>query len=118
MEGKIKIEVNGKNLTANIVNNCSGKGFINLLKKGPLKINMSDYGNFEKVGDLPENIPTNDKNYKTKPGDIILYLGKHITIYYNTNTWDFTKLGEIENVTQTELKQVLGKGNCEVTFSI
>ena len=118
MEGKIKIEVNGKNWTANIVNNSSGKGFINLLKKGPLKINMSDYGNFEKVGDLPENIPTNDKNYKTKPGDIILYLGKHITIYYNTNTWNFTKLGEIENVTQAELKTVLGKGDCEVTFSL
>ena len=79
---------------------------------------MSDYGNFEKVGDLPENLPTNDKNYSTKPGDIILYLGKHITIYYNTNTWNFTKLGEIENVTQAELKQVLGKGDCEVTFSI
>ena len=118
MEGKIKIEVNGKNWTANIVNNSSGIGFTNLLKKGPLKINMSDYGNFEKVGDLPEIIPTNDKNYKTKPGDIILYLGKHITIYYNTNTWNFTKLGEIENVTQAELKQVLGKGDCEVTFSI
>ena len=118
MEGKIKIEVNGKNWTANIVNNSSGIGFINLLKKGPLKISMSDYGNFEKVGDLPEIIPTNDKNYKTKPGDIILYLGKHITIYYNTNTWNFTKLGEIENVTQAELKQVLGKGDCEVTFSL
>ena len=118
MEEKIKIDVNGKSWTANIVNNSSGKGFINLLKIGPLKINMSDYGHFEKVGDLPENIPTNDKNYKTKPGDIILYLGKHITIYYNTNTWNFTKLGEIENVTQAELKQVLGKGDCEVTFSI
>ena len=118
MERKIKIEVNGKIWTANIVNNSSGTGFLNLLKKGALKISMKDYGNFEKVGDLPENLPTNDKNYTTKPGDIILYLGKHITIYYNSNTWDFTKLGEIENTTQAELKQVLGKGGCEVTFSL
>ena len=118
MERKIKIEVNGKTWTANIVNNSSGTGFLNLLKKGALKISMKDYGNFEKVGDLPENLPTNDKNYTTKPGDIILYLGKHITIYYNSNTWDFTKLGEIENTTQAELKQVLGKGSCEVTFSL
>ena len=115
---KIKIEVNGKTWNANLVNNSSGTAFLNLLKKGPLKINMKDYGNFEKVGDLPENLPTNDKNYTTKPGDIILYLGKHITIYYDTNTWDFTKLGEIENTTQTELKQVLGKGACAVTFSL
>ena len=118
MERKIKIEVNGKTWHANIVNNSSGNGFLNLLKKGALKIKMKDYGNFEKVGDLPENLPTNDVNYTTKPGDIILYLGKHITIYYDTNSWDFTKLGEIENTTQAELKQVLGKGNCEVTFSL
>ena len=118
MERKIKIEVNGKTLKANIVKNSSGDAFINLLKKGPLKINMKDYGNFEKVGDLPESLPTNDQNYTTKPGDIILYLGKHITIYYDTNTWDFTKMGEIENTNQAELKQILGKGKVEVIFSI
>ena len=118
MSLKIKIEVNGKTLTANIVNNSSGNAFINLLKKGPIKINMKDYGNFEKVGDLPESLPTNDKNYTTKPGDIILYLGKHITIYYDVNTWDFTKMGEIENTSQAELKQILGKGNAVVTFRI
>ena len=118
MDRKIKIEVNGKTWHANIVNNSSGNGFLNLLKKSHVKINMNDYGNFEKVGDLPENLPINDKNYTTKPGDIILYLGRHITIYYDRNTWNFTKLGEIENVTQAELKQVLGKGSCEVTFSL
>ena len=118
MDRKIKIEVNGKTLTANIVKNSSGDAFLNLLKKGPIKISMKDYGNFEKVGDLPENLPKNDTNYSTKPGDIILYLGKHITIYYDRNTWNFTKLGEIENVTQAELKKVLGKGNCEVKFSL
>ena len=118
MERKIKIGVNGKTLIANIVKNSSGDGFFNLLKKGPVKITMKDYGNFEKVGDLPETLPTNDTNYTTKPGDIILYLGKHITIYYDTNTWDFTKMGEIENVSQVELKQILGKGKVEVTFSI
>ena len=118
MERKIKIEVNGKTLKANIVKNSSGDAFINLLKKGPLKIKMKDYGNFEKVGDLPESLPTNDQNYTTKPGDIILYLGKHITIYYDTNTWDFTKMGEIENTNQAELKQILGKGKVDVVFSI
>ena len=118
MDRKIKISVNGKTFTANIVKNSSGDAFINLLKKGPLKIGMKDYGNFEKVGDLPQTLPTNDTNYTTKPGDIILYLGKHITIYYDTNSWDFTKLGEIENTSQAELKQVLGKGKCEVTFNI
>ena len=118
MERKIKIIVNEKTLFANIVKNSSGDAFLNLLKKGPVTINMKDYGNFEKVGDLPETLPTNDQNYTTKPGDIILYLGKHITIYYDTNTWDFTKMGEIENINQGDLKQILGKGKVKVTFSI
>ena len=118
MDRQIKIEVNGKTLKANIVKNSSGDAFINLLKKGPIQINMKDYGNFEKIGDLPESLPTNDQNYTTKPGDIILYLGKHITIYYDTNTWDFTKMGEIENTNQAELKQILGKGKVVVTFRI
>ena len=118
MERKIKIIVNEKTLFANIVKNSSGDAFLNLLKKGPVTINMKDYGNFEKVGDLPETLPTNDQNYTTKPGDIILYLGKHITIYYDTNTWDFTKMGEIENMNQAELKQILGKGKVDVVFSI
>ena len=118
MERKIKIDVNGRSLSAKIVQNSSGDTFLNLLKRGPITINMKDYGNFEKVGDLPESLPTNDKNYTTKPGDIILYLGKHITIYYDTNTWDFTKMGEIENVSQAELKQIFGSGKVKVTFSI
>ena len=118
MERKIKILVNGRSLSANIVKNSSGDSFLNLLKKDPLTISMKDYGNFEKVGDLPETLPTNDKNYTTKPGDIILYLGKHITIYYDTNTWEFTKMGEIENINQVELKQILGPNKVQVTFSI
>ena len=119
MEGKkIKISANGKDFPSTLSNNSSGESFYNFLKKGPLTINMSDYGNFEKVGDLHQKFPTNDKQYTTKPGDIILYLGNKITIYYGTNSWDFTLLGKIDNADQNELKKVLGKGNVTVTFSI
>ena len=52
------------------------------------------------------------------PGDIILYQGNQITIYYDTNTWNFTKLGKIENITQKELKEILGDGDVTVTFSL
>ena len=116
-EKKIKISANGTEFSATLSNNSSGESFYNYLKKGPLTINMSDYGNFEKVGDLPQKFPTNDKQITTKPGDIILYLGNKITIYYGTNSWDFTLLGKIDNANQNELKQVLGKGNVNVTFS-
>ncbi|MBP5362644.1 MAG: hypothetical protein J6Y71_06445, partial [Ruminococcus sp.] len=52
------------------------------------------------------------------PGDIILYQGNKITIYYAENTWDFTKLGHINNITQEELKTLLGDGDVAVSLSI
>ena len=79
---------------------------------------MSDYANFEKVGSLGFSLPRNDKDITTMPGDIILYQGNQITIYYDTNTWNFTKLGKIENITQKELKEILGDGDVTVTFSL
>ncbi len=59
----------------------------------------------------------NDEKITTVPGDIILYQGNKITIYYAENTWDFTKLGHINNITQEELKAILGDGNITVTLS-
>ena len=79
---------------------------------------MQDYGNFEKVGDLPWELPTNDEEITTEPGDIILYQGNKITIYYDKNTWRFTKLGHIREVDVEELREILGDGDVTVEFSV
>ena len=83
-----------------------------------LTVDMSDYGNFEKVGSLGQSLPTNDQSITTQPGDVILYQGNSITIYYGTNTWSFTRLGKIENATREGLLQALGDGDVQVTFSL
>ncbi len=114
----INIEVNGKILTSTLENNSSAKAFADLLKDKSLTLELDDYGNFEKVGALPKSLPANDKQITTEPGDIILYQGDKITIYYDKNTWSFTKLGHIENATQNELKSILGDGSVTVTFSL
>ena len=98
--------------------NSSAEAFFEKIKSEPLTVNMSDYGNFEKVGDLPYELPTNDEEITTKPGDIILYQGNKITIYYDENTWEFTKLGSIGNVNAEELKEVVGEGDVTVEFSV
>ena len=116
-DSKLKISVNGTELTATLEDNSSAKALTELLKQGNITIDMSDYGNFEKVGDLPQSLPRNDEKITTVPGDIILYQGNKITIYYDENTWDFTKLGHIDNITQKELKAILGGGNVSVTLS-
>ena len=115
---KLYIKIDNKILTVALENNSSENELVENLKQEDITIEMSDYANFEKVGSLGFSLPRNDKDITTMPGDIILYQGNQITIYYDTNTWNFTKLGKIENITQKELKEILGNGDVTVTFSL
>lgn len=98
--------------------NSSAEDFIALLREGDITIEMEDYGGFEKVGSLGRSLSTNDRRITTEPGDVILYQGNSVTIYYDTNTWSFTLLGRIRGLSQEELKEILGSGSVSVTFSL
>lgn len=118
-EGDImKITVGDTVLTVTLADNSSTEALKELLKEGPLTIDMSDYGNMEKVGPIGTSLPTNDEHISTEAGDVILYQGNSLVIYYDTNTWNFTRLGKIENVTGAELLEVLGNGSVTVTLSL
>ena len=91
---------------------------MNLLAQGDVRVAMRDYGGFEKVGALGTTLPTNDEPITTEPGDVILYQGNQITIYYAANTWRFTRLGKIQGVSESELKKILGKGGITAVFSL
>ena len=110
----------GQILTATLVDNSSTRALVEALRQAPITYEAHDYGNFEKVGDLGQSFPTNDESIDTEPGDIILYQGSNLCLYYDTNSWTFTRIGKIEGLTQTELKQALkaGQGNIIVTLSI
>ena len=115
---KLKIHVNDTTFTATLNGNSSAKALVELLQKGDLTLDMEDFSNFEKVADLPVTLPRNDTPTDTDAGDLILYLGKRIVIYYDKNSWNFTPLGKIDNVNKKRLKQILGDGNATVTFSV
>ena len=119
---KIQIEITSESgnhtLTASLTDNSSAVAFYELLKKGSITISMHDYGNFEKVGSLGKTLPRNDTQITTSAGDIILYQGNQITIYYDKNSWNFTRLGRVDGKTQAELKQILGKGDVTAVFLI
>lgn len=106
------------NITATLVDNSSSRAFAELLAKGSVTVDMQDYGSFEKVGTLPASLPRNDTSITTEPGDIILYQGNKITIYYDTNSWSFTRLGKVDGVTPSELRKILGKGNIKAVFEL
>ena len=119
---KIQIEITSESgnhtLTATLTDNSSAVAFYELLKKGSVTISMHDYGSFEKVGSLGKKLPRNDTQITTQAGDIILYQGNQITIYYDKNSWNFTRLGRVDCKTQAELKQILGKGDVTAVFLI
>ena len=121
-EMKISIQITSDSgshkLTATLADNSSALAFYELLQKAPVTIKMRDYGSFEKVGPLGTTLPRNDKQITTTAGDIILYQGNQITIYYDTNSWNFTRLGKVDGVTQAELKKILGKGDVTAVFEI
>ena len=105
-------------LTATLSENSSAQAFYELLKNGPVTIKMSDYGSFEKVGSLGTPLPRNDTQITTTAGDIILYQGNQITIYYEKNSWNFTRLGKVDRLSQAELRNILGKGEITAVFEI
>ena len=115
---RIDIEANGQVRTATLNDNPSAEAFAALLAQGPLTVDMSDYGGFEKVGPLGTELPRSDESITTTPGDIILYLGSNITIYYAVNSWNFTLLGHIDGATGENMREFLGDGDPTVTFSL
>ena len=114
----IKLTVEGgQTFTATLVDNSSTQALLEQLAKGDITVEMEDYANMEKVGSLGIRLPRNDRQTTTGPGDLILYQGHNLVIYYDTNSWNFTRLGKIDNASQADLKAALGKGNVTVTLS-
>ena len=87
------------------------------LAKDNLIIEMKMYGGFEQVGSLGKTITSADTNIITSPGDIVLYSSNQIVIFYNSNSWSYTKLGHI-NLSKDELTDLLANGNVTITISL
>lgn len=105
--------------TATLADNSSAKALTDLLKQGDLTLSLHDYGNFEKVGPIGQTLPTNDEQITTTPGDLILYQGTNLCVYYSTNTWNFTRLGKLDDELTTEqMLAVLGDGDVSMTLSL
>lgn len=109
----------GKTFTATLENNASAQALKDRLSKGSITIEMNDYGNMEKVGPLGFSLPRTDRQTTTRPGDIILYLGNNLVIYYDTNSWNFTRIGRVNGInTRGEMLDLLGGvGKRTVTIS-
>ena len=114
----IYIKVNNQILEVELEENLATKELKEKLKNGDIVINAHEYGGFEIVGDLGFSLPREDTNITTSAGDIVLYQGNQISLFYNSNSWSYTKLGKIQNVSSSELKNILGSGDVTITITL
>ena len=117
-EKMISMKIGNTSVSVDWENNNSVNALKELCKNKPLTINLHMYGGFEQVGSIGSSLPTNDKQMTTTSGDIVLYFGNQIVVFYGSNSWSYTKLGKITNKIDDELSELLGKGNVALTLSL
>ncbi len=115
----INISIDGQTRTIILDNNAATRELAAALKQAPITYEATDYGNFEKVGSLGRSLTTSNQQITTQPGDVILYNGNQIVLFYGSNSWNYTRLGRIDYESLDELKSFLkvGKGRISVTLS-
>ncbi len=116
-EVKMKITVNGHELKASFAESEAAQELAEKLSSEPVTVTLNEYGGFEKVGKLPWALTRSDESIQTEPGDIMLYQGNQMTIFYDSNSWSYTKLGHIDGVTADELAEIFGQGDITVTLA-
>ncbi|WP_394964302.1 cyclophilin-like fold protein [Candidatus Allofournierella excrementigallinarum] len=89
------IQVGDNILAAVLEDNPSARALAALLEEGPVTLEAENYGGFEKVGELPEALPQNDTRITAAQGDVMLYRGDSVVLFYGSNTWSYTKLARI-----------------------
>ena len=114
VEKILSLAINGQSVSVQWEGNESVEALKELVKDKPLTIQMSMYGGFEQVGSLGTNLPRNDRQTKTSAGDIVLYSGNQIVVFYGSNSWAYTRLGYVTDKNAAEMTELLGNGNVTI----
>ena len=110
------VSVGEKVFSATFADNSGAQALKELMADGDITIRMSDYSGFEKVGSLGQSLPTENSQTTTQAGDIVLYQGSQIVIFYGSNSWSYTRLGKIDDLAGWQ--EALGNGDVAVTLSM
>ena len=117
---KMYITIDGQTQTVTLVDNQATKTLIEKLQQAPVTVTLNSSGGFEIWGALGFSLPTSNEQINAQPGDVILYNGSNICIFYGTNSWSYTSLGKIDGLSESELRTFLkaGESNISVTLSL
>lgn len=116
IEMKMNVQVGDYIFTATLENNEAVEELLDMMKEGPVTIEMDDYSGFEKVGSLGRSLTTSNSQTTTTAGDIVLYNGNNIVMFYGSNSWSYTKIGKIDDLSDWE--KALGSGSITAVFTV
>ena len=120
MTQKLYITIDGRTESATLVDNSATQALVARLAEASVTVTLNSSGGFEIWGALGFSLPTSNSQITAQPGDIILYSGSNICMFYGTNSWSYTRLGHIDSLSESELHTFLkaGESNISVTLSL
>ena len=113
---KMYVQIGNVTFTATLEDNDATRELTEMMSQGPVSIDMSDYGSFEKVGSLGRSLTTDNHQTTTTAGDIVLYNGNQIVMFYGSNAWSYTRIGRIDDLSGWE--EALGSGDITAVFTL
>ena len=113
---KMNIQIGDASFTATLEDNAAVRELVEMMQNEPITIEMDDYSGFEKVGALTRSLTTDNHQTTTSVGDIVLYNSNQIVMFYGSNSWSYTRIGRVENLSGWE--EALGSGSITAIFSL
>lgn len=120
MTTKMYITIDGRTEAVTLTNNSATQALVAKLQEASVTVTLNSSGGFEIWGALGFSLPTSNEQINAQPGDIVLYNGSNICMFYGTNSWNYTLLGKIDGLSESELRTFLkaGESNISVTLSL
>ena len=120
MTTKMYITIDGRTEAVTLANNSATQALVEKLQEASVSVTLNSSGGFEIWGALGFSLPTSNEQINAQPGDVILYNGSNICMFYGTNSWSYTRLGKIDGLSERELRTFLkaGESNISVTLSL
>ena len=114
MTQKMNITIDGVTKSVTLVDNAAARALVARLQESPVTVTLNTSGGFEIWGALGFSLPTSNEQITAQPGDVILYNGSNICLFYGSNSWSYTRLGHIDALTEEELRAFLHAGESNI----
>lgn len=114
MTQKMNITIDGVTKSVTLVDNAAARALVTRLQESPVTVTLNSSGGFEIWGALGFQLPTSNEQVTAQPGDVILYNGSNICLFYGSNSWSYTRLGHIDGLTESELRTFLHAGESNI----